>query len=35
LFFAGPESECISGVTLQVDGGSSAPRGRTFDYPPK
>ena len=34
LFFASHESECISGVTLQVDAGSSAGRGRTFDYPP-
>jgi NAD(P)-dependent dehydrogenase (short-subunit alcohol dehydrogenase family) len=34
LFFASRESECISGVTLQVDAGSSAGRGRTFDYPP-
>jgi NAD(P)-dependent dehydrogenase (short-subunit alcohol dehydrogenase family) len=34
VFFASREAECISGVTLQVDGGSSAPRGRTFDYPP-
>jgi len=34
LFFASREAECISGVTLQVDAGSSAGRGRTFDYPP-
>lgn len=34
VFFASRESECISGVTLQVDAGSSAGRGRTFDYPP-
>ena len=34
LFFASRESECISGVTLQVDAGSSAPRARSFDYPP-
>jgi NAD(P)-dependent dehydrogenase (short-subunit alcohol dehydrogenase family) len=34
LFLASKEAECISGVTLQVDAGSSAGRGRTFDYPP-
>jgi 3-oxoacyl-[acyl-carrier protein] reductase len=34
LFFASREAECISGVTLQVDAGSSAARARTFDYPP-
>lgn len=34
LFLASREAECISGVTLQVDAGSSAGRGRTFDYPP-
>ena len=30
LFLAGPESETITGVTLQVDGGSSAVRGRVL-----
>jgi NAD(P)-dependent dehydrogenase (short-subunit alcohol dehydrogenase family) len=34
LFLASREAECISGVTLQVDAGSSAARARTFDYPP-
>jgi NAD(P)-dependent dehydrogenase (short-subunit alcohol dehydrogenase family) len=34
LFLASHEAECISGVTLQVDGGSSAARARTLDYPP-
>jgi NAD(P)-dependent dehydrogenase (short-subunit alcohol dehydrogenase family) len=34
LFLASREAECISGVTLQVDAGSSAGRARTFDYPP-
>jgi NAD(P)-dependent dehydrogenase (short-subunit alcohol dehydrogenase family) len=34
LFLASSEAECISGVTLQVDAGSSAARARTFDYPP-
>lgn len=33
LFLASREAECISGVTLQVDGGSSFARARTFDYP--
>ena len=31
VFFASAESEVISGVTLQVDSGSSAGRARTFD----
>lgn len=35
LFLASREAECISGVTLQVDAGSSAARARTFDYPPE
>lgn len=35
LFLASREAECISGVTLQVDAGSSAARARTFDYPPR
>ena len=34
VFLASREAECISGVTLQVDAGSSAGRARTFDYPP-
>jgi meso-butanediol dehydrogenase / (S,S)-butanediol dehydrogenase / diacetyl reductase len=34
LFLASKEAECISGVTLQVDAGSSAARARTFDDPP-
>jgi NAD(P)-dependent dehydrogenase (short-subunit alcohol dehydrogenase family) len=34
LFLASHEAECISGITLQVDSGSSAARARTFDYPP-
>jgi NAD(P)-dependent dehydrogenase (short-subunit alcohol dehydrogenase family) len=34
LFLASREADCISGVTLQVDAGSSAGRARTFDYPP-
>lgn len=33
LFLASKEAECISGVTLQVDAGSSFARARTFDYP--
>src|SRR5690606_27833377 len=35
LFLASREAECISGVTLQVDAGSSAARARTFDYLPR
>jgi NAD(P)-dependent dehydrogenase (short-subunit alcohol dehydrogenase family) len=35
LFLASREAECISGVTLQVDAGSSAARARTFDYEPR
>jgi NAD(P)-dependent dehydrogenase (short-subunit alcohol dehydrogenase family) len=31
LFFASREAECISGATLQVDGGSSFVRARTMD----
>ena len=31
LFLASREAECISGVTLQVDGGSSFARSRTMD----
>jgi NAD(P)-dependent dehydrogenase (short-subunit alcohol dehydrogenase family) len=31
LFFASGEAECISGATLQVDGGSSFVRARTMD----
>lgn len=31
LFLASSEAECISGVTLQVDGGSSFARSRTMD----
>ena len=31
LFLASREAECISGVTLQVDGGSSFARSRTLD----
>ena len=31
LFLASHEAECISGVTLQVDGGSSFARSRTMD----
>lgn len=34
LFLASREAECISGATLQVDGGSSFVRARTTDYPP-
>jgi dihydroanticapsin dehydrogenase len=34
LFLSSREAECISGVTLQVDAGSSAARARTFDHPP-
>jgi NAD(P)-dependent dehydrogenase (short-subunit alcohol dehydrogenase family) len=34
LFLASSEAACISGVTLQVDAGTVAARGRTFDYPP-
>ena len=30
-FFASREAECISGATLQVDGGSSFVRARTMD----
>ena len=31
VYFASSESEVVSGVTLQVDSGSSAARGRAFD----
>ena len=31
VFFASSEAECISGATLQVDGGSSFVRARTMD----
>lgn len=31
VYFASPESQVVSGVTLQVDGGSNAARARTLD----